>query len=393
MTFKHIDFGSSPVMRSFEKVAFQKGLVNEEDLTISFIREKVAKIKSDKEKDLYPSNNLTVDILKLCNGLKNIGLETYANEVEQNFIRFKQANSSLYDISGESGEDVINSAHPGGSHKLENLPGDEATIETILDKHLKNLEVINKKPTGKLSNAADIIQAVKLIFAQQTLEDKSKENTSSLGMLKGYILDIAALFQAAIKQTDIGWFDKKRLNPSISQIMEYSNNPSASNIEEVSNLSKWIYGSLKNILEDNQDTWKEISSQLNRVWSTLAIARKLRSEIDNPQEESKPIENKSVEVTQPAAQTFDKSSLIGKLNSIKNKIKYYTSLVPLRISPKFQANPLEYLGKWDADASNKIEYISSIPDEEMSANGQELNAKISELNGWVANFGKQWLKE
>ena len=60
----------------------------------------------------------------------------------------------MYETHKETGDDVIHSAHPKGSHKLEGVAGDEATFEDILDKHTKILNVVEKKPTGKLSTAS-----------------------------------------------------------------------------------------------------------------------------------------------------------------------------------------------------------------------------------------------
>ena len=150
MTFKHINFSDSPTMRSLEKIAISKGLVKVEKPLI----------KEASSPDLSVSSNLTENILKLCSGLRANGLNKYADEVESKFISYKKAEKSLYDVSGEEGEDLVDAAHPEGSHQLEGVSGD-SIIETIIDKQLADLKMIDKIPTGKLSSAKDIICAVK----------------------------------------------------------------------------------------------------------------------------------------------------------------------------------------------------------------------------------------
>lgn len=118
-----------------------------------------------KPLDLSPSSILMDNIVRLAQGLRTKGLHSEAQEIEQNFLDYKQANV-LYDVSEETGEDLIQSAHPKGSHKLEGVAGDEATFEDILDRHAKMLQVVEKKPTGKHSSAAHILQQVKQALGQ-----------------------------------------------------------------------------------------------------------------------------------------------------------------------------------------------------------------------------------
>lgn len=156
MTFKHTKFEDSSTMRSLVKVAQEKGWVKEEPL------QKTASPKLD----LKPTTNLTENLVKLCSGLRASGFEKQAEELESKFVQFKQAAAnSLYDVSNEKGEDLIQAAHPKGSHKMEDIDSKEATFEDILDKHFKMMQVVDKKPTGKLSNASEIIGAVKTVLS------------------------------------------------------------------------------------------------------------------------------------------------------------------------------------------------------------------------------------
>lgn len=155
MSWKHTKLEDSATFRSLERVAQQKNLIKADPAVVK---------TASKGLDLSPSNNLSNNIIKLCSGLRARGMEKIAEELESKFINYKRA-ESLYETSKETGDDLIDSAHPDGSHKLEDVDGD-ATVETILDQHKKHLEVINKKPTGKLTTANQIIDAVKLSLGQ-----------------------------------------------------------------------------------------------------------------------------------------------------------------------------------------------------------------------------------
>lgn len=153
MSFKHGKFEDSSIMRSFEKVALQKGLVTPDVI--------VKSASSFAKESLAPTNDLSKDIIKLCVALRKENLNTHADLIESKFMQFKKANA-LYNTSKETGEDMIDTAHPDGSFKLEGVSGD-CVVETIIDKHLKMVETINKKPTGKLANL-QAINKVKIVL-------------------------------------------------------------------------------------------------------------------------------------------------------------------------------------------------------------------------------------
>lgn len=158
MTFKHIDFDDSPIMRSLTRVASAKGwLPNEPAITKQAAATPVP--------DLQPSHDLTTNLLKLCSGLRTAGFDKQAQEIETKMLSYKKASVDLYNVSGETGDDLLGTAHPKGSHKLLDVDSKEATFEDLLDKHVQILKVVEKKPTGKLSNASEILNAVKTVLS------------------------------------------------------------------------------------------------------------------------------------------------------------------------------------------------------------------------------------
>jgi hypothetical protein len=151
MTFQHNKFEDSPVMRSLTKIAHEKGWIKD----VPVVKTAAPKL------DLNPTNDLLENLLKLSNGLRHSGFDKQADEIESKFVAYKQA-QSLYNTHNESGEDLINSAHPKGSHKLVDVDSKEAVFEDILDQHMKSVDMVEKKPTGKLASSRDIVNAVKV---------------------------------------------------------------------------------------------------------------------------------------------------------------------------------------------------------------------------------------
>lgn len=61
----------------------------------------------------------------------------------------KQANEKLYDITGETGDQLVDKAHPGGGTKTEiSSKTDENLVETIVEQQGKDLEVARSVPKG-----------------------------------------------------------------------------------------------------------------------------------------------------------------------------------------------------------------------------------------------------
>lgn len=195
MTFKHVKFEDSVTMRSLERLAKEKGWSQPELL----------KTAEASQPDYSVSGNVMENILKLCAGLRALGHNKYANELEEKFIAYKRANS-LYETSSETGDDVVDQAHPDGSHKVSDVDGD-ATVETIIDQHLKMVEVTNKKPTGKLASHNDILHAVKNVLAQGIGQEYHLEN---------FLAPTAPAAPEKVRN-DVAWSDGNRANSKFIQ--------------------------------------------------------------------------------------------------------------------------------------------------------------------------------
>lgn len=206
MTFKHVKFEDSVTMRSLERVARDKGWIHDTP---------ISKIASLNETDLSISMNLTENIMKLCAGLRASGAHKYADEVELKFMNYKKA-QTLYETSKETGEDLIDSAHPKGSHKLSDMDGDNV-IETIIDQHLAAIKLTEKKPTGKLSSASEILNQVKVALGADFLvrvaaptSEQAAAYTKILTDAANMINNIAKKLETApSEQVGLNWEDPK----------------------------------------------------------------------------------------------------------------------------------------------------------------------------------------
>ena len=203
--WKHGRFEDSAVMRSLEKLSKDKDFV------------KTASKDIIKKADLSPSESLTDNIIKLCNGLRKSGFAKHADDLETNFINYKKADTSLYGITGETGEDLVDAAHPDGSHRLEGVDGD-SLVETIVDNQIAHLKIVDKMPTGKLTNAKKIINAVKMVLgAGEDVEVLRREMLDKLDFINK---KVTAIHNIADKQLSslapiVGYFPLSTITRTI----------------------------------------------------------------------------------------------------------------------------------------------------------------------------------
>jgi hypothetical protein len=186
MTFKHAKFEDSPVMRSLEKVAQEKGMIKNDPVVKTAAKKALP--------SLIPSDSLLDNVMRLCATLRERGFVKQAEDVEDNLIAYKQA-QTMYGVSKEEGKDLVEFAHPDGSHKLEGVDAkdDGAVFEDILDQMAKSIEVVQKKPTGKLSEAEKAIEAVKQVVGASFLGSK-KAGVENIDLAPGLWGRIVSMF-------------------------------------------------------------------------------------------------------------------------------------------------------------------------------------------------------
>ena len=338
MTYKHINFFDSPTMRSLERLAHEKGLVK---------KEFVKKASINEAENFYASTNLTENILKLCAGLSKKGFHSFASEIEDNFVQYKQA-QTLYETSKEKGEDLVHDAHPKGSHKLKDVDSKEAVFEDILDRHLKMLNVINKNPSGKLSNAQSVINAVKMIFAQsyqdvkdqvQQAYDKTKQayniaansgnlNDSTLSWAKGRVDLINSLISKDGAQVNVNTIEK--IKDAISALQRNFHPDLLHNV-----LPDFL---TKGLTDDA--VWGKVNDLLNEALTICSAAQETSKNLGLNIENTT---QKPAEVKQVPTENNSKDDLTYKLEYLQKLVDLYKQRVKAGIEPDKQAPLLTWL--------------------------------------------------
>ncbi|HVI41789.1 MAG TPA: hypothetical protein VM577_14145 [Anaerovoracaceae bacterium] len=148
MTFKHVNFYDSPVMRELERQAVKKGTFKSKPV------DEVVKTASPR-KSFVPTDDLQSDLLKLAEGLRERGFVKEADDLESKIFIRKQAETHLYRAIDEDGEDILEFAHPDGDARVADAQNQEGVVETLLSQHKKIEDIVNKLPTGKYAKLID----------------------------------------------------------------------------------------------------------------------------------------------------------------------------------------------------------------------------------------------
>ena len=395
MTYKHIQFSDSETMRSLERVAHQKGWYPAEPL------KKVASA------DLSVSTNLTENIVKLCSGLRTSGLEKYADEIEQRFMQYKSA-QTLYETSNETGEDLVDAAHPKGSHKLENVDSSEAVIETIIDQQLAAVKMINKKPTGKLTTASQILNAVKIVLSQtETVSSLEEKLNKQMNMFRNNLTSLNAATQ---EELSIAISREK----SYDDMIELSKNPTyADNLAKLVTLTSYLSTRLSpgRFFGVSEESWKSsIQQRVNAVLNNLSNAVRInnqliglkrietKKEIGDPNdEEMDPNVNSSSQPVKERAGTDvypDTTKLSSLIETTLSAIRGYK--VAINSDPDNNPNDKARANSWLKNREDEIAIIKtnlfSIKDfTDQNSAAQSLLPKFQKIVNKLQSFQKEWI--
>jgi len=119
----------------------------------------------------------------------------------------KTAEEKLYDVSGETGEQLVDKAHPGGGTRTEltHSKTDENLVETIVEQQKKDVEVALSMPKGTyaaLLNLADRLDKLGYVKAADRVDSLLKKKVKvaaspAAQQFKKQVLD-------ALNQADLG---------------------------------------------------------------------------------------------------------------------------------------------------------------------------------------------
>lgn len=386
------DFNDSPVLRSYARIAQEKGWIKNDPL------QKYAQAES--KLDLNPTINLTENVMKLCVGLRYENMEKEALELENNFLLYKQAQ---YNTSKEKGEDLIDQAHPKGGHQLEGVKGD-AYVETILENHLKMINLINKKPSGKLGSTKDIIKSVKIVLADRDAF-KQLENITTI-----YLQKLVPLFNTIKTEAEKhltfevspknitfwgGVADSalSAISPLSAPLTNevFSSNlkdlvKSPDKISEIESFWSRTDSSLKFRLGD---LYNLVSTELEQGYAIINIAKetyeKAKDALNAPAEVETSTETPSTETSQNSGTVSPPNllkPLFDKLNGLIYQVKSWSVSKQIRENPR----ALAWINKELKDLTDIQERYGSIPGSQEAYYIKSMSNDIATEANYIADF-------
>lgn len=392
MTFKHVKFEDSPTMRALEKVAKEKGLVKPEPL------KKRASVP--KKPDYTPTGNLMENVLKLCAGLRNQGLVKEAAELETNYLNYKSA-QTLYETSKEKGEDLIQSAHPKGSHKLEGVEGNElAVIEDILDQHMKLIQIVDKKPTGKLSTA-QAIRAVKKALGISLRERFEQSINNAIALCKEVIAtekDISEwssppekLFRDSLT-SKWSFSIKGHLESMISNLQNELTQPSSEdNVKKIGrymNTFNYLIGTAENISGANKQKYlSKANSILGESTNLLKMMQGGTPDLPDTQD-PKPAAN-AITIPEVTIQEGPLGPIHRQINSLKQQLNTWSTY--RSISGDAQA--MQWIREEIASLDDIKARMDKVPDNDESEKEAAPNfqRELADEQRSIAEFKAGWV--
>lgn len=193
------------------------------------------------------SLSLDESILKLCCGLRDKGLTSQAEALERKFITYKAAaNVHLYRTHDEDGEDLVHAAHPDGDTNMGD--GELGDVETIVSKHKKIVDIIQKTPTGKLAN---IVQQCKLILAQAVEEPEDSAEKKSRETITAARTTFNSLSKEIVKNVGADANEFIRYNEQFAAMVEKFNKiPSAVAIDKLNQIVMEARATVRDLADD-----------------------------------------------------------------------------------------------------------------------------------------------
>jgi hypothetical protein len=231
---KNID---SDVVFELEQAARKKGEF------VSSVDRALVKVASVKRELLEPSGNIFHDLIMLTAALRDRGFINEAMELEDKLFNYKKAESDLYKEL-ETGEDLIDQAHPQGSVAICDPAKDDGHIvETIVDQHKKDVEVAQKDP-----NIKNILAAVMDALSLKAEGQGEPQSNANQDIVNGYFKDLN--------------YDQKH-DTGVKKILESLNLQSLKKIDAD---TVYFNGSLKSYLDNigfftsKQEEWNTFKS-------------------------------------------------------------------------------------------------------------------------------------
>jgi hypothetical protein len=321
----------SEVYRELERQAVRKGFF---ELTptqsVKLAHQQITIDKNiNKKPDCTPSNDLVLDIARLAYAMKRKGFDKVAEDIENNLIIYKRAESAMYNIKVD---DVANFAHRDGDVDIIGR-GDLGIIETIQSAAEKILAVVKKEPkrVSAEKNASLIIRRAQAAFDPNfddgetpatTNTEKSGQATKVESAYK-FFNDYISTFPKVSTTSDM-LFRAGRLQGNIARLYQKFTGIDLNTIENVENAYKMLYDagqtdfSAEGYKQTIEKSKNDASVIRDKICPVLGISPVYFSGVSKHQMDSKVIPEgelpKIIEQVERSNKAFKKDSKIAPLN-------------------------------------------------------------------------------
>ena len=124
---------------------------------------------------MYSNASVIHELVSLANSLENMGEVKAALAIDKQIGIYRTATIQAYDVFGETGEQLIEKAHPGGGHTIVPASDEGGKFETIVEEQKKDIERATSVPTGKYAFVTR-----QLVSLANRLENNGKKEASNL---------------------------------------------------------------------------------------------------------------------------------------------------------------------------------------------------------------------
>lgn len=115
------------------------------------------------------------ELISLASDLEEMGEVEAAVTIDKQISIYKEALDKLYDVTGETGEQLIEQAHPGGGPTIVPAKEEGGKVETVVEEQKKSIDKATKKPTGKYAQLV-----LDLIATANSLEDEGRTEEAQM---------------------------------------------------------------------------------------------------------------------------------------------------------------------------------------------------------------------
>lgn len=164
---------ASEVYRELERHAVRKGHFDptpEEQVKLA-AQEVKQHEQINQPVSAEPSHDLVQDVARLAFAMRRKGFVSQAADLEEKLVIFKQAESSLYNVTSETNKDFFDMAHSDGDYQVEGF-GELGAVETVENLAAKIRAVTEKNPTGKLPGKSAGLSALADLIKNADIGDE-----------------------------------------------------------------------------------------------------------------------------------------------------------------------------------------------------------------------------